>query len=29
MMKRFWDEPMAPHGMKVDGKLACAEIPAA
>jgi NAD(P)H dehydrogenase (quinone) len=23
-MKRFWDEPMAPHWMKVDGKLGCA-----
>src|SRR3984893_15037491 len=23
-MKRFWDEAMAPHWMKVDGKLACA-----
>jgi NAD(P)H dehydrogenase (quinone) len=23
-MKRFWDEPMAPCWMKVDGKLACA-----
>jgi NAD(P)H dehydrogenase (quinone) len=23
-MKRFWDEPMAPHWMKVDGKIACA-----
>jgi NAD(P)H dehydrogenase (quinone) len=22
-MKRFWDEPMAPHWMKVDGKIAC------
>jgi NAD(P)H dehydrogenase (quinone) len=22
-MKRFWDEPMAPHWMKVGGKLAC------
>ena len=21
-MKRFWDEPMAPHWMKVDGKIA-------
>ncbi len=23
-MKRFWDEPMGPHWMKVDGKIACA-----
>src|SRR3984885_7419208 len=23
-MKRFWDEQMAPHWMKVDGKIACA-----
>lgn len=23
-MKRFWDEELAPHWMKVDGKLACA-----
>ena len=23
-MKRFWDEPMAPYWMKVDGKFACA-----
>jgi NAD(P)H dehydrogenase (quinone) len=23
-MKRFWDEPMAPHWMKIDGKIACA-----
>jgi NAD(P)H dehydrogenase (quinone) len=23
-MKRFWDEVMGPHWMKVDGKLACA-----
>lgn len=23
-MKRFWDEVMAPHWMKVDGKIACA-----
>ncbi|HEY0074476.1 MAG TPA: flavodoxin domain-containing protein, partial [Abditibacteriaceae bacterium] len=23
-MKRFWDEDMAPHWMKVDGKIACA-----
>ena len=23
-MKRFWDEAMAPHWMKVDGKIACA-----
>src|SRR5882672_9540662 len=23
-MKRFWDETMAPHWMKVDGKFACA-----
>ena len=23
-MKRFWDGPMAPYWMKVDGKLACA-----
>src|SRR3954469_13418176 len=23
-MKRFWDEPMAPHWMKVDGKIGCA-----
>jgi NAD(P)H dehydrogenase (quinone) len=23
-MKRFWDEPMAPSWMKVDGKIACA-----
>jgi NAD(P)H dehydrogenase (quinone) len=23
-MKRFWDGPMAPHWMKVDGKIACA-----
>jgi NAD(P)H dehydrogenase (quinone) len=23
-MKRFWDEPMAAHWMKVDGKIACA-----
>ena len=23
-MKRFWDEPMAPHWMKVNGKIACA-----
>jgi NAD(P)H dehydrogenase (quinone) len=23
-MKRFWDESMAPHWMKVDGKIACA-----
>ncbi len=23
-MKRFWDEPMAPFWMKVDGKIACA-----
>ena len=23
-MKRFWDEPMAPYWMKVDGKIACA-----
>src|SRR5271168_780225 len=23
-MKRFWDETMAPHWMKVDGKIACA-----
>src|SRR5258708_7241541 len=22
-MKRFWDEAMAPHWMKVDGKIAC------
>ncbi len=22
-MKRFWDEPMAPYWMKVDGKIAC------
>ena len=23
-MKRFWDEPMAPYWMKVDGKIGCA-----
>jgi len=23
-MKRFWDEPMAPNWMKLDGKIACA-----
>src|SRR5688572_26968580 len=23
-MKRFWDEVMAPHWMKIDGKVACA-----
>ena len=23
-MKQFWDEAMAPHWMKVDGKIACA-----
>jgi NAD(P)H dehydrogenase (quinone) len=23
-MKRFWDETMMPHWMKVDGKIACA-----
>ena len=23
-MKRFWDETMEPHWMKVDGKIACA-----
>jgi len=23
-MKRFWDGPMAPHWMKVDGKIGCA-----
>ncbi len=23
-MKRFWDDVMAPHWMKVDGKIACA-----
>lgn len=23
-MKRFWDETMAPHWLKVDGKIACA-----
>lgn len=23
-MKRFWDDPMLPHWMKVDGKIACA-----
>ena len=23
-MKQFWDEPMAPYWMKVDGKIACA-----
>src|ERR1700680_4496736 len=23
-MKRFWDEALAPHWMKVDGKIACA-----
>jgi len=23
-MKRFWDEVMGPHWMKVDGKIACA-----
>jgi NAD(P)H dehydrogenase (quinone) len=23
-MKRFWDEAMAPHRIKVDGKIACA-----
>ncbi|MFO0970642.1 MAG: flavodoxin domain-containing protein [Gemmataceae bacterium] len=23
-MKRFWDETMAPHWMKVDGKIGCA-----
>jgi NAD(P)H dehydrogenase (quinone) len=23
-MKRFWDEPMAPCWMKVNGKIACA-----
>ncbi len=23
-MKRFWDETMGPHWMKVDGKIACA-----
>src|SRR5215467_9935188 len=23
-MKRFWDEVMAPHWMKVDGKIGCA-----
>jgi NAD(P)H dehydrogenase (quinone) len=22
-MKRFWEEPMAPYWMKVDGKIAC------
>jgi NAD(P)H dehydrogenase (quinone) len=22
-MKRFWDESMAPHWMKIDGKIAC------
>jgi NAD(P)H dehydrogenase (quinone) len=22
-MKRFWDEPMDPNWMKVDGKIAC------
>src|ERR1041384_1408373 len=26
-MKRFWDEPMAPHWMKVDGRLAWAFSP--
>jgi NAD(P)H dehydrogenase (quinone) len=23
-MKRFWDEEMAPHWMKIDGKIGCA-----
>jgi NAD(P)H dehydrogenase (quinone) len=23
-MKRFWDEPMRPHWMKIDGRIACA-----
>lgn len=23
-MKRFWDEQMAPHWMRIDGKIACA-----
>jgi NAD(P)H dehydrogenase (quinone) len=23
-MKRFWDETMGPHWMKIDGKIACA-----
>lgn len=23
-MKRFWDEPMRPHWMKIDGKIGCA-----
>ncbi|MEM7477354.1 MAG: flavodoxin family protein, partial [Planctomycetota bacterium] len=23
-MKRFWDEQMAPHWMKIDGKIGCA-----
>ena len=23
-MKRFWDETMGPHWMKVDGKIGCA-----
>jgi NAD(P)H dehydrogenase (quinone) len=23
-MKRFWDETMAPHWMKIDGKIGCA-----
>ena len=23
-MKRFWDETMAPHWIKVDGKIGCA-----
>jgi NAD(P)H dehydrogenase (quinone) len=23
-MKRFWDETMAPHWMKIDGKITCA-----
>ena len=23
-MKRFWDVEMAPHWMKIDGKIGCA-----
>ena len=23
-MKKFWDEEMGPHWMKIDGKIACA-----
>lgn len=26
-MKKFWDEPMAPHWMKVEGKIGCSAMP--